>query len=261
MAAEAPVRLGMVRLTDAAPVVYAFAAGLFAAEGVDVRDPRRAILGQHRRQARLGPARRRGHAAPARHRHDARPSRPRDQAADRLRHQPQRQRHHPRRAPGRAAAARGPDRAPHDGGPDSHAVSTPPGRRARLLDPRPAAAPVPQSGGIDTAPRSPCCPRPRCRTPSPRAGSTAFAPARPGARSPPQQGAGRTIAVTSEIAPDHPEKCLAVRADWADKHQAALHALLRALGPRGRLLRRSRPHRRPGRFARSTRMGGRRAPT
>jgi ABC-type nitrate/sulfonate/bicarbonate transport system substrate-binding protein len=42
-------------------------------------------------------------------------------------------------------------------------------------------------------------------------------------------GLGRTVVVSSGIWLDHPEKCLAVRADWATEHPAALQALLRAL--------------------------------
>ncbi len=44
-----------------------------------------------------------------------------------------------------------------------------------------------------------------------------------------EAGVGRTIAVSSQIAPDHPEKCLAIRRDWADANPATLGAVLRAL--------------------------------
>ena len=44
-----------------------------------------------------------------------------------------------------------------------------------------------------------------------------------------QSGVGRTVALSSAIWPDHPEKCLAVRADWAEAEPEALLALLRAL--------------------------------
>jgi len=43
-----------------------------------------------------------------------------------------------------------------------------------------------------------------------------------------QQGVGRTVAVTSDLWHNHPEKCLAVRAAWADAHPDALLALIRA---------------------------------
>ena len=42
-------------------------------------------------------------------------------------------------------------------------------------------------------------------------------------------GLGRTIVVSSAIWRDHPEKCLAVRASWAERHPDALQAVLRAL--------------------------------
>jgi NitT/TauT family transport system ATP-binding protein/nitrate/nitrite transport system substrate-binding protein len=45
-------------------------------------------------------------------------------------------------------------------------------------------------------------------------------------------GAGRAVVLSSDIWCNHPEKCLAVRADWAERHapvlQAAMRALLRA---------------------------------
>ena len=44
-----------------------------------------------------------------------------------------------------------------------------------------------------------------------------------------EAGVGRTVAVTSEIWADHPEKCLAMRGDWAEANQAAMAALVRAL--------------------------------
>ncbi len=42
-------------------------------------------------------------------------------------------------------------------------------------------------------------------------------------------GRGRTVVVSSRIWRDHPEKCLAVRTAWATAHPAALQAVLRAL--------------------------------
>ncbi|MBB6251956.1 ABC transporter substrate-binding protein [Nitrospirillum iridis] len=42
-------------------------------------------------------------------------------------------------------------------------------------------------------------------------------------------GVGRTVALSSDIMPGHPEKCLAVREAWADQHPDALQDLLRAL--------------------------------
>ncbi|MEA1652715.1 ABC transporter substrate-binding protein [Nitrospirillum sp. BR 11164] len=42
-------------------------------------------------------------------------------------------------------------------------------------------------------------------------------------------GVGRTVALSSDIMPSHPEKCLAVREAWADEHPDALQSLLRAL--------------------------------
>lgn len=44
-----------------------------------------------------------------------------------------------------------------------------------------------------------------------------------------QAGVGRTIAVSSEIVPDHPEKCLAMRRGWAEANSTGLRALLQAL--------------------------------
>jgi ABC-type nitrate/sulfonate/bicarbonate transport system substrate-binding protein len=44
-----------------------------------------------------------------------------------------------------------------------------------------------------------------------------------------QDGVGRTVALSSEIWPNHAEKCLAVRADWAEAQPDGLMALLRAL--------------------------------
>jgi ABC-type nitrate/sulfonate/bicarbonate transport system substrate-binding protein len=48
-----------------------------------------------------------------------------------------------------------------------------------------------------------------------------------------QMGVGRTVALTSAIWPNHPEKCFAVRADWAEANRSALDGLLRALRPAG----------------------------
>jgi two-component system, oxyanion-binding sensor len=42
-------------------------------------------------------------------------------------------------------------------------------------------------------------------------------------------GLGRTVVVSSEIWRNHPEKCLAVRASWAEAQPAALQAVLRTL--------------------------------
>jgi NitT/TauT family transport system ATP-binding protein/nitrate/nitrite transport system substrate-binding protein len=47
-------------------------------------------------------------------------------------------------------------------------------------------------------------------------------------------GVGRTAAVSSEILPDHAEKCLAVRRGWAEASPTQLQALLRALIRAGR---------------------------
>lgn len=44
-----------------------------------------------------------------------------------------------------------------------------------------------------------------------------------------RQGVGRVLLGTSSIWPAHPEKCLAVAASWASAHPQALHALLRGL--------------------------------
>ena len=44
-----------------------------------------------------------------------------------------------------------------------------------------------------------------------------------------QAGVGRTVLRSAEIWHDHPEKCLAVRAAWAEQAPTALQALLRAL--------------------------------
>jgi len=44
-----------------------------------------------------------------------------------------------------------------------------------------------------------------------------------------QQGVGRTILVSSAIWQDHPEKCFGVTADWAERHPDGLQAVLRAL--------------------------------
>lgn len=49
-----------------------------------------------------------------------------------------------------------------------------------------------------------------------------------------QIGAGRTVALTSAIWPNHPEKCLAVGKDWAEANRSALARLLEALGTAGR---------------------------
>ncbi|MDG3444153.1 ABC transporter substrate-binding protein [Nitrospirillum amazonense] len=42
-------------------------------------------------------------------------------------------------------------------------------------------------------------------------------------------GVGRTVALSSDIMPGHPEKCLAVREAWAEEQPDALQAMLRAL--------------------------------
>ncbi|TWB60500.1 ABC transporter substrate-binding protein [Nitrospirillum viridazoti] len=42
-------------------------------------------------------------------------------------------------------------------------------------------------------------------------------------------GVGRTVALSSDIMPGHPEKCLAVREAWAEEQPDTLQALLRAL--------------------------------
>ena len=47
-------------------------------------------------------------------------------------------------------------------------------------------------------------------------------------------GAGRTIAVTSGIWPNHPEKCLALHGGWAAAHPGPVLALVRALLRAGR---------------------------
>lgn len=44
-----------------------------------------------------------------------------------------------------------------------------------------------------------------------------------------EQGVGRTIAVTSGVWPNHPEKCLAVHGGWAAAHPDAVLALTRAV--------------------------------
>jgi NitT/TauT family transport system ATP-binding protein/nitrate/nitrite transport system substrate-binding protein len=44
-----------------------------------------------------------------------------------------------------------------------------------------------------------------------------------------QDGVGRTIAVTSDIWLNHPEKCLAVHAGWAATHPGAVLAVTRAV--------------------------------
>lgn len=49
-----------------------------------------------------------------------------------------------------------------------------------------------------------------------------------------ERGAGRTVAVTSALVPNHPEKCLALRAGWAAARSGVVAALLRALGQAGR---------------------------
>lgn len=43
------------------------------------------------------------------------------------------------------------------------------------------------------------------------------------------EGVGRTLLHSSAIWPEHPEKCLALRADWAAREQAATRGVLRAL--------------------------------
>ena len=50
-----------------------------------------------------------------------------------------------------------------------------------------------------------------------------------------ERGAGRKVLGSSDIWASHPEKCLAVRAAWASANPAALQALLRALLRAGRL--------------------------
>ena len=44
-----------------------------------------------------------------------------------------------------------------------------------------------------------------------------------------RDGVGHTVAVSSEICPDHPEKCLALGAGWATGHPEAVRALVRAV--------------------------------
>ncbi len=44
-----------------------------------------------------------------------------------------------------------------------------------------------------------------------------------------QAGVGRSVAVTSGVWPNHPEKCLAVHAGWAAAHPAAMRALIRSV--------------------------------
>lgn len=44
-----------------------------------------------------------------------------------------------------------------------------------------------------------------------------------------RRGAGRTVVPSSAIWRNHPEKCLAVRSDWAERHPALLQSVLRAL--------------------------------
>lgn len=44
-----------------------------------------------------------------------------------------------------------------------------------------------------------------------------------------RSGAGRTLLLSSAIWRNHPEKCLALRADWAERHPAPLQGVLRAL--------------------------------
>ena len=44
-----------------------------------------------------------------------------------------------------------------------------------------------------------------------------------------QQGVGRTVMLTSAVWRDHPEKCFAVTADWAERQPDGLQATLRAL--------------------------------
>ena len=43
------------------------------------------------------------------------------------------------------------------------------------------------------------------------------------------QGVGQTVMLTSAVWRDHPEKCFAVTADWAERQPAGLQAVLRAL--------------------------------
>lgn len=49
-----------------------------------------------------------------------------------------------------------------------------------------------------------------------------------------EREAGRTVAVTSAVVPNHPEKCLALRAGWAAAQLGTVTALLRALEQAGR---------------------------
>ncbi|GAC1338141.1 MAG: CmpA/NrtA family ABC transporter substrate-binding protein [Acetobacteraceae bacterium] len=49
-----------------------------------------------------------------------------------------------------------------------------------------------------------------------------------------EAGAGRTVAVTSQLWPNHPEKCLAVRTGWAEANPETLQSVLQALLLAGR---------------------------
>ena len=49
-----------------------------------------------------------------------------------------------------------------------------------------------------------------------------------------EAGVGRMVAASSAIWPNHPEKCLAMRARWAEAHSDTLLRLLRALAHAGR---------------------------
>ncbi len=99
MAGE-PVRLGMVRLTDAAPLVYAHAHGLFERQGIRVRlevEPSWANVADKLAWGLLDGA---VMLPPLAIGHAARPARQADQPLHPRRHQPQWQRHHPRHTPG-----------------------------------------------------------------------------------------------------------------------------------------------------------------
>ncbi len=83
-------------------------------------------------------------------------------------------------------------------------------------------------------------PPPTCRPPSPQAVSTASAPARPGARSPPRPAWAAPSRSAPRSCPNHPEKCLAVPDPLGERASA------RAAGPAPRP-RPGRPRlRRPG---------------
>ena len=48
-----------------------------------------------------------------------------------------------------------------------------------------------------------------------------------------ERGAGQTVALSSDLVPNHPEKCLALRAGWAAAHPGTVASLLRALHQAG----------------------------